>query len=109
MTTVFGTPKGLYRIDFKPAGTSITGEFYVNVIQQLRTAIKENQKAKLAAGALLLQDNKHGGRSCLAYFCCSIFHRRSLNPVLLFCFNIKQLLKIKFVEYYAMTKIDANE
>ena len=43
-------------IDYKPAGTSITGEYYANVIKQLRGAIKEKRTGKLAAG-VLLHDN----------------------------------------------------
>ena len=44
-------------IDYKPAGTSITGEYYANVIKQLRVAIKEKRRGKLAAGVLLFHDN----------------------------------------------------
>ena len=44
-------------IDYKPAGTSITGEYYANVIKQLRVAIKEKRRGKLAAGVLFLHDN----------------------------------------------------
>ena len=41
MATVFWHSKGIILIDYKPAGTSITGEYYSNVIKQLRVAIKE--------------------------------------------------------------------
>ena len=44
---VFWDSKGIILIDYKPAGTSITGEYYANVIKQLR----------VAAGVLLLHDN----------------------------------------------------
>ena len=57
MATVFWDSKGIILIDYKPAGTSITGEYYVNVIKQLRVAIKEKRRGKLAAGVLLLHDN----------------------------------------------------
>ena len=33
------------------------GEYYANVIKQLRVAIKEKRRGKLAAGVLLLHDN----------------------------------------------------
>ena len=46
-------------IDYKPASTSIIGKYYTNVIKQLRVAIKETQRGKLAAGVLLLHDNVH--------------------------------------------------
>ena len=49
--------KVIILIDYKPAGTSITGEYYANVIKQLRVAIKEKRRGKLAAGVLLLHDN----------------------------------------------------
>ena len=57
MATVFWDSKGIILIDYKPAGTSITGEYYANVIKQLRVAIKEKRRGKLAAGVLLLHDN----------------------------------------------------
>ena len=41
MATVFWDSKGIILIDYKPAGTSITREYYANVIKQLRVAIKE--------------------------------------------------------------------
>ena len=57
MATVFWDSKGIILIDYKPAGTSVTGEYYANVIKQLRVAIKEKRRGKLAAGVLLLLDN----------------------------------------------------
>ena len=57
MATTFWDSKGIILIDYKPACTSITGEYYANVIKQLRVAIKENRRGKLAAGVLLLHDN----------------------------------------------------
>ena len=57
MAMVFWDSKGIILIDYKPAGTSITGEYYANVIKQLRVAIKEKRRGKLAAGVLLLHDN----------------------------------------------------
>ena len=41
MATVVWDSKGIILIDYKPAGTSITGEYYANDIKQLRVAIKE--------------------------------------------------------------------
>ena len=41
MATVFWDSKGIILIDYKPAGTSITGEYYANVIKQLWVSIKE--------------------------------------------------------------------
>ena len=55
--TLFWDSKGIILIDYKPAGTSITEEYYANVIKQLRVAIKEKRRGKLAAGVLLLHDN----------------------------------------------------
>ena len=52
MATVFWDAKRIILIDYKPAGTSVTGEYYANVIKQLRVAIKEKQRGKLAAGVL---------------------------------------------------------
>ena len=57
MATGFWDSKGIILIDYKPAGTSITGEYYANVIKQLRVAIKEKRRGNLAAAVLLLHDN----------------------------------------------------
>ena len=46
IATVFWDSKGIILIDYKPAGTSSTGEYYGNVIKQLRVAIKEKTKGK---------------------------------------------------------------
>ena len=46
MATVFWDSKGIILIDYKPAGTSVTGECYANVIKQLRVAIKEKKEGK---------------------------------------------------------------
>ena len=57
MATVFWDSKGIILTDYKPAGTSITGEYYANVIKQLWVAIKEKRRGKLVAGVLRLHDN----------------------------------------------------
>ena len=41
MAMVFWDSKGIILIDYKPAGTSITGEDYANVIKQL--LLKKNE------------------------------------------------------------------
>ena len=66
MATVFWDSKAIILIDYKPAGTSITGEYYANVIKQLRVAIKEKRRGKLAAGVLLLHDNAPVHKSRIA-------------------------------------------
>ena len=57
MATVFWDSKGVIMVDYKPAGTSITGAYYADLIKQLRGAIREKRRGKLAAGVLLLHDN----------------------------------------------------
>ena len=44
--TVLWDSKGIILIDYKPAGTSFTGEYYANVIKQLRVAIKEKRRGE---------------------------------------------------------------
>ena len=53
MATVFWDSKGIILIDYKPAGTSVTGEYYTNVIKQLRVAIKEAYASILACELVL--------------------------------------------------------
>ena len=42
MATVFGDSKGIILIDYRPAGTSITGEYYANFINNLGLLLKKN-------------------------------------------------------------------
>ena len=79
MATVFWDSKGIILIDYKPAGTSITGEYYANVIKQLRVAIKEKRRGKLAAGVLLLHDNAPVHKSRVAQVAISECKFKQLN------------------------------
>ena len=49
----------------------MTGHYYANVIEQLRVAIKEKRRGKLAAGVLLSHDNAtvHKSRVAQAAIC----------------------------------------
>ena len=56
MATVFWDAKGIIMLDFLPRST-ITGVCYANLLDQLRTAIREKCRGKLSKGVLLQQDN----------------------------------------------------
>ena len=57
MATVFWDAKGVIMLDFLPKRSTITGVYYANLIDQLRTAIREKHGGKLSKGVLLQQDN----------------------------------------------------
>ena len=57
MATVFWDAKGVIMLDFLPKRSTITGVYYANLLDQLRTAIRENRRGKLSKGVLLQQDN----------------------------------------------------
>ena len=45
-------------LDFLPKSSKITGVYYANLLDQLRTAIREKKRrGKLSKGVLLQQDN----------------------------------------------------
>ena len=44
-------------LDFLPKRSTITGVYYANLLDQLRTAIPEKRRGKLSKGVLLQQDN----------------------------------------------------
>ena len=44
-------------LDFLPKRSTITGVNYANLLEQLRTAIREKRRSKLSKGVLLQQDN----------------------------------------------------
>ena len=43
--------------DFLPKRSTITGVYYANLLDHLRTAIREKRRGKLSKGVLLQQDN----------------------------------------------------
>ena len=57
MATVFWGAKGAIMLDFLPKRSKITGVYYANLLDQLRTAIREKRRGKLYKGVLLQQDN----------------------------------------------------
>ena len=57
MVTVFWDAKGVIMLDFLPKRSTITGVYYANLLDQLRTAIREKRRGKLSKGVLLQQDN----------------------------------------------------
>ena len=44
-------------LDILPKRSTITGVYYANLLDQLRTAIREKRRGKLSKGVLLQQDN----------------------------------------------------
>ena len=57
MATVFWDAKGVIMLDFVPKRSTITGVYYANLLDQLRSAIREKRRGKLSKGVLLQQDN----------------------------------------------------
>ena len=52
MATVFWDAKGVIMLDFLPKRSRITGVYYANLLDQLRTAIHEKRWGKLSKGVL---------------------------------------------------------
>ena len=57
MATVFWGAKGVIMLDFLPKRSTIIGVYYANLLDQLRTTIREKRRGKLSKGVLLQQDN----------------------------------------------------
>ena len=57
MATVFWDAKGVIILDFLPKRSTITGVYYANLLDQLKTGISEKGRGKLSKGVLLQQDN----------------------------------------------------
>ena len=47
MATVLWDAKGIIMMDFLPKRSTITGMYYANLLDQLRTAIREKRRGKL--------------------------------------------------------------
>ena len=57
MATVFWDAKCVIMLDFLPKRSTITGVYYANLLDQLRTVIREKRQGKLSKVVLLQQDN----------------------------------------------------
>jgi histone-lysine N-methyltransferase SETMAR len=57
MASVFWDKDGILLVDYLPQGSSITGQYYANLLDQLKEAIKKKRRGKLTEGILFLQDN----------------------------------------------------
>jgi hypothetical protein len=57
MATVFRDCQGIVMIDYLNKGSTVTGEFYANLMHRLRDPIKVKRRGKLSKGVLLLHDN----------------------------------------------------
>ena len=57
MATLFWDAKGVIMLDILPKRSTITGVYYANLLDQLRTTIREKRRGKLSKGVLLQQDN----------------------------------------------------
>ena len=57
MATVFRDAQGVIMLDFLAKKSTITIAYYANLLDQLRTVIREKCRGKLSKGILLQQDN----------------------------------------------------
>ena len=57
MATVFWDAKGVIMLDFLPKRSTITAVYYANLLDQLRTAIREKRRGKLSKVVLLQMGN----------------------------------------------------
>ena len=57
MASVFWDAHSVIMLDFLAKKSTITGAYYANLLDQLRTVIREKRRGKLSKGILLQQDN----------------------------------------------------
>ena len=68
MATVFWDAKGVIMLDFLPKRRTITGVYYANLLDQLRTAIREKRRGKLSKGVLLQHTTRESTLAKLQWF-----------------------------------------
>ncbi|UYV71407.1 hypothetical protein LAZ67_8003034 [Cordylochernes scorpioides] len=66
MVSVFWDSDGILLLDFLNKGQTITGNYYANLVKQLREAIKERKRGKLSRKIVYHQDNAPSHRSLQA-------------------------------------------
>ena len=57
MASVFWDAQGIIMLDFLAKKSTITVGYYANLLDQLKTVIREKHRGKLSKGILLQQDN----------------------------------------------------
>jgi histone-lysine N-methyltransferase SETMAR len=57
MATVFWDAKGVIHIDYVPPKTTITGQYYAELLMRLRESMIEKRRGMMRHGVLLLHDN----------------------------------------------------
>ena len=57
MATIFWDSKRVIHIDHLPRGTTMNGEYYANLLKQMRHSIQEKRRRKIRRGILLHRDN----------------------------------------------------
>ncbi|UYV62215.1 hypothetical protein LAZ67_1008243 [Cordylochernes scorpioides] len=66
MVSVFWDSEGVLLLDFLNKGQTINGNYYANLVKQLREAIKEKRRGKLSRKIVYHQDNAPSHRSLQA-------------------------------------------
>lgn len=66
MASVFWDSEGILLVDYLMKGHTVTGEYYSNLLWQLRDNIKEKRHGKLTKGILFHQDNAPAHTSNIA-------------------------------------------
>lgn len=66
MASVFWDSKGILMVDYLPKGQTITGQYYSNLLHQLREEIKRKRPGMLTKGVLFHQDNASAHTSAVA-------------------------------------------
>ena len=79
MATVFWDAKGVIMLDFLPKRSTITGVYYANLLDRLRTASHEKCRGKLSKGVLLQQDNARV-HTCIVAMDAVVWNRYELIP-----------------------------
>lgn len=66
MLSLFWDSKGPLLVDFMPPKSTITGQYYSDLLTKLREAIMEKRRGKVTRGVLLLHDNAPPHKSTIA-------------------------------------------
>lgn len=66
MVTVFWDAQGILLVDFLEQRRTINGDYYADLLSQLRTALLQKRRGMLTRGVFLLQDNAPAHKSRVA-------------------------------------------
>lgn len=99
MTTAFWDYEGILLIDYLPKGTTMNGQYYVNILTQVCEAIIQKRRENCRTGLFFIKTTQHR-TYCKRSLSGHNFLKNGPNRLIFFFHNLK---KTQYAEDFPMT------